>query len=164
MKNICKIAFFALYMMSACMTSKAEGSGIYQMIIQSKEQIKWDCARLIYLLVHDAISKISDTSVYITLHQQVQWVFDSASMQEVTDMTNALVSKAELYAIAASVARQNDDEDAMLVLQIESEYARKGWFTKHANLLVYAFGAVCGYVGSYYFPFNKELLQYIKIG
>ena len=164
MKKIYNIGFFILYMIHNQSYGQSQDTNLYQMIMQSKEQIKLDCARLVYLLVQDAISKVSDRLAYITLHQQVQSVFDSASMQEVIEMTSALVSKAELYAIAASIARQNNDEDAMLVLQIESEYARRGWFARHATLLIYSLGAVCGYVGSYYFPFNKELLQYIKIG
>jgi hypothetical protein len=164
MKTIYNRIFLIVGMMSNQLYCQTEDTNLYQMITQSKEQIKWDCARLIYLLVQDAISKVSDRLVYITLHQQVQWVFDSTAMQEVVEMANVLVSKAELYAIAASIARQNNDEDAILVLQIQSEYARKSWLARHASLLIYGFGTICGYVGGYYFPFNKELLQRIKIG
>ncbi|HTM06119.1 MAG TPA: hypothetical protein VL201_02670, partial [Patescibacteria group bacterium] len=121
-------------------------------------------ARLIYLLVRDALSKIQDKLIYTTLHQQVQWVFSSVAMQEVVEMSALLASKAELCIMAASIARQNIDEDAMLVLQIESEYARRGWFARYATLLMYGFGALCGYAGAYYLPFNKQLLDHINIG
>lgn len=164
MKWISKIVLFVVCMVSSTLYCQSQEVDFYQMIAHSKEQIKWDCARLIYLLVQDAILKVPERLAYITLHQQVQWVFDSAPMQEINEITNLLAPKAEMYAMAASIAREDDNEDAVLVLQIASEYARKGWFARHATLLTYTFGALCGYVGAYYVPANKDLLlSYMKI-
>lgn len=163
MKWVSSIVLFVGCMVSGPLSSQPQEIDFDQMITHSKDQIKWDCARLIYLLVQDAILKVPERLAYITLHQQVRWVFDSSPMQEILEITNLLAPKAEMYAIAASIARENDNEDAVLVLQIASEYARKGWFARHATLLTYTFGAVCGYVGATYFPFNKDMLHALKI-
>ncbi|RTL06662.1 hypothetical protein EKK58_05020 [Candidatus Dependentiae bacterium] len=134
----------------------------YQMISGAKEQIKWDCARLAYLLVQDALSKI-EKPLNIPLYDLVGWIFDSDLMKEVHQMTSLMCSKAEIYAIAASIARENKDEDAWLVLQIAAGYAQKGWFSRHATLLTYTFGILCGYVGSYYIKLNKDIFPHLKI-
>lgn len=134
----------------------------YQIISNAKEQIKWDCARLVYLLVQDAIAKVPKPLLATPLYSLVEWVFYSDPMKEIEQMTGLLGSKTEIYSIAASIARENGDENAWLVLQVAAEYAQKGWFSRHATFLTYVFGAFCGYMGTSYIKLNKDtLLSYI---
>lgn len=151
-------------MINNSMGAQPSDVDFYQLINNSKEQIKWDCARLVYLLVQNTISSVTERFSYITLYQQVKKVFDSGPMREVLEITNLLAPKAEIYAMAAAIARENNSEDAVLVLQIAAEYAQRGWFSRHASAISYIFGAICGYVGSSYVPLNtNSLLSYIHV-
>lgn len=135
----------------------------YQMIDNAKTQTKWDCARLVYVLVQDAIGKVTERSSYITLYQQVKWIFGSVQMQDALEMIKLFAPKSEIYLMASSIARENNNEEALLVLQMAAEHEQKGWFARHATFLTYTFGVLCGYIGSsYIIPHKDLLLSYVS--
>ncbi len=95
------------------------------------EKTKIECAGIIYELVHDAVIDAvvkNGASIY----QKSKHVFSSVEMKQIVNLGRVYGSKAQLYRIAAQIAHQHNDIDAIIVLHVAAEETRQPWYKRHA--------------------------------
>ncbi len=98
------------------------------------EKTKSECAGIIYELVHDAVIDAvvkNGASIY----QKSKHVFSSVEMKQIVNLGRVYGSKAQLYRIAAQIAHQHNDIDALIVLHVAAEETRQPWYKRHALIL-----------------------------
>ncbi|QQR53369.1 hypothetical protein IPH25_00705 [bacterium] len=133
-----------------------------QLIMQSKDEMKWQCARLVYNLVKDALSRQQTGYYKQTLYEQSQWIFKTRFMKDILDIAAHLCPRTDLYTAAACIARQNNDEEVSIVLTIAAEEERLSVFKKYRGITAFFSGLIAGYWCTHYFGLNEGVLRLIK--
>lgn len=136
-----KITCILLFLCGTTGAHTADESVIYQEIKQIVARTKMDCAQLVYHLVRqeiDVVGMHDDSSM--SLFEQVVPVFVSSHMKKIITIAGAYCSEPVLYELAARLAAQANDIDALIVLSIAAGQKRTASYGKS----IYMFGVATG--------------------
>ena len=155
MKNqVLCFAFFSLAGNVVNVSSAIDNSIVAdETIVQIVEKTKVECAQIIYNLVHNSVTDAVNTDG-VSLYQKTKHVFSCEEMKLVMNLGLQCGSVEQLYEAAAQLARKHKDIDAIIVLHVAMQEARRAWYQKYA--------LVIGSIIAVSWPIGQQMLYIIN--
>ncbi len=152
-KQVLCFAFFSLAGNIVNMSSATDIANVSdETIVQVVEEAKAACARIIYNLVHNAVTDAANKDG-VSLYQKTKHIFSCKEMKRIMHLGLQCGSVDQLYEAAAQLARKRKDVDAVIVLHIAIQEVLRPWYNRYA--------LVIGSILAVSWPVGQQMLSMI---